>query len=103
MSKKIDSALNDLMHALDKHAAVAADKDSSRNKVQRATARVRAAATNYAAVVHAKRGMENPFSDVLEPGLEDATLASLAAERDAIALHRTGSIPLQEAPEPEDS
>jgi hypothetical protein len=58
---------------------------------------VRAAATAYAAAVHARSGLGNPFDDVLDPGLDAATLASLAAERDAIARSVTGPIPQQTA------
>lgn len=98
MSKKIDSALKDLIKALKKHADVASSKPVSLKKSQRATAKVQAAATHYAEVVHAKAGLENPFTDVLKPGLEESTLASLAAERDAIKLHLTGPIPTQKQP-----
>jgi hypothetical protein len=95
MSKKIDSALKDLLKALKKHADVASTKPVSLKKSQRATARVQAAATHYAEVVHAKSGLPNPFNDMIQPGLEDSTLASLAAERDAIKLHLTGPIATQ--------
>lgn len=98
MSKKIDSALKDLIKALKKHADVASSKPLSLKKSQRATAKVHAAATTYAEVVHAKSGLENPFADVLMPGLEESTLASLAAERDAIKQHLTGPIPTQKQP-----
>ncbi|MCU1508935.1 MAG: hypothetical protein JWR53_1266 [Glaciihabitans sp.] len=97
MSKKIDSALKDLIKALRKHASVVGGSQVSLKKAQRATARVQAAATVYAEVVYAKSGVGNPFSDVIDPGLEPATLESLTAERDAIALGLTGPIPTQHA------
>ena len=95
MSKKIDSALKDLIKALSKHADVASNKPSSLKKTQRATARVQAAASAYAEVVNAKSGMPNPFTDMIQPGLEDSTIASLAAERDKIKHNLTGPIPTQ--------
>ncbi|CAN5288340.1 hypothetical protein BH11ACT4_BH11ACT4_21970 [soil metagenome] len=85
MSKKIDNALKDLVKALRKHARVAGSGSMTLKKSQRATARVAAAATAYAEAVHAKAGFENPFSEVISPGLQQVTLASLAAERDTIA------------------
>ena len=97
MSKKIDSALKDLIKALNKHADVASAKPSSLKKTQRATARVQAAASAYAEIVNAKSGMPNPFSDMIQPGLEDSTIASLAAERDKIKQDLTGPIPTQKS------
>ena len=97
MSKKIDSALKDLVKALRKHAAVASDSHVSLKRSQRATAKVQAAATAYAAAVHAKSGLPNPFDEVLDLALDEDTLNSLAAERDAIALSLTGPIPQQTA------
>jgi ribosome-associated translation inhibitor RaiA len=97
MSKKIDSALKDLVKALKKHAEAVSGHRVTLKKTQRASARVRATATAYAAAVHAKTGQPSPFSEVIEPGLEATTLASLAAERDAIAKHLTGEIPMQKA------
>lgn len=96
MSKKIDSALKDLIKAVTKHADAVGGNRVSLKRSQRATAKVQAAATAYAEAVHAKSGLGNPFNDVIEPGLEDSTLASLAAERDTIAKHLTGPIPVQE-------
>jgi hypothetical protein len=95
MSKKIDSALGDLIKALKKHADAVGGSHVSLKKSQRATVKVHAAAAAYAEAVHAKSGLGNPFSDMLEPGLEEATIASLAAEREAIAKHLTGPIPAQ--------
>ncbi|MFM9876685.1 MAG: hypothetical protein ACKVOG_02385 [Rhodoglobus sp.] len=97
MSKKIDSALRDLKKALNKHAEAVSGRAVSLKKSQRASARVAAAASAYAEAVHAKSGMGNPFADVLEPGLEATTLASLTAERDALAKNLTGPVPVQKA------
>jgi hypothetical protein len=97
MSKKIDSALKDLVKALRKHAEVAGERHVSLKRSQRATAKVRVAANAYAAAVHAKSGLGNPFDEVLDPSLDAETLESLAAERDAIARTLTGSIPQQKA------
>jgi len=95
MSKKIDAALKDLKKALNKHAVSVGGSAVSLKKAQRATARVAAAASAYAEAVHAKSGMGNPFNDMVQPGLAESTLASLHAERDAIAKSLTGPIPVQ--------
>jgi hypothetical protein len=98
MSKKIDAALKDLKKALNKHADVVGGSAVSLKKAQRASAKVAAAASAYAEVVNAKSGLGNPFDDMIQPGLEKATIASLSAERDALAQHLTGPIPVQEQP-----
>ena len=97
MSKKIDSALKDLIKALKKHADVAGERHISLKRSQRATAKVRAAASAYAAAVHARSGLGNPFDEVIDPALDDETLQSLSAERDAIARTLTSPIPVQSA------
>lgn len=96
MSKKIDAALKDLKKALNKHADAVGGPAVSLKKAQRASAKVAAAATAYAEAVHSKSGLGNPFTDMLQPGLESSTLISLAAERDAIKQNLTGPIPVQE-------
>ena len=96
MSKKIDAALKDLKKALNKHADAVGGPAVSLKKAQRASAKVAAAATAYAEAVHSKSGLGNPFTDMLQPGLESSTLISLAAERDAIKPNLTGPIPVQE-------
>ena len=96
MSKKIDSALKDLKKALNKHADAVGGGAVSLKKAQRASAKVAAAATAYAEAVHAKSGLGNPFDDMVQPGLDGGTIASLAAERDSIAKHLTGPIPVQQ-------
>jgi hypothetical protein len=96
MSKKIDHALADLVKALRKHARVAGSGSVTLKKTQRATARVAATASAYAEAVHSKAGIDNPFSDVVSPGLQQATIASLAAERDHIASkHKTRNDPVR--------
>ncbi|MGV8876954.1 MAG: hypothetical protein ACOH1K_05545 [Rhodoglobus sp.] len=92
MSKKIDAALKDLKKALNKHAEAVGTKPISVKHAQRASAKVAAAASAYAEIVHAKSGMENPFDNMLQPALDSGTLASLAAERDFIKDHMTGPI-----------
>lgn len=96
MSKKIDAALKDLKKALNKHADAVGGPAVSLKKAQRASAKVAAAATAYAEAVHSKSGLGNPFTDMLQPGLESSTLLSLAAERDAIKKNLTGPIPVQD-------
>jgi hypothetical protein len=95
MSKKIDAALKDLLKALKKHGEVVSERHVSLKRSQRATAKLRAAAAAYATAVHAKTGLESPFSDLLDPTLDSETLDSLAAERDAIARTLTGPIEAQ--------
>jgi flagellar biosynthesis GTPase FlhF len=81
VSKKIKTALRDLVDALEKHAAVTAERPTSSKRAGRATAKVRSAAAAYTAIVAAKTGQPNPFVDFLD----DETVASLRAERDAVA------------------
>ncbi|MDH6182044.1 hypothetical protein M2152_002226 [Microbacteriaceae bacterium SG_E_30_P1] len=90
MSKKIDSALKELKKALKKHAEVVGGPAVSLKKSQRASAKVAAAADAYAAAVLEKSGMPNPFTGM--ETLEASTIASLAAERDALKNRLTGPI-----------
>jgi len=85
MSKKIDSARKDLTKALKKHAEIVGGTAVSLKKAQRAAADIHLAAITYAALVEAKTGLPSPFGDVLKPGLDTSTMASLTAERDALA------------------
>ena len=85
MSKKIDSARKDLTKALKKHAEIVGGTAVSLKKAQRAAAEIHLAAIKYAALVEAKTGLPSPFGDVLQPGLDTSTMASLSAERDALA------------------
>ncbi|HWR85513.1 MAG TPA: hypothetical protein VN200_05930 [Rhodoglobus sp.] len=97
MSKKIDRALKDLKKALNQHAEAVGGNAVSLKKAQRATAKVAAAASAYAEAVHAKSGLGNPFDEMLQPGLEDSTLDSLKAEREAIKRQRKGGEPADAA------
>ena len=97
MSKKIDRALDDLVKALAKHADVAGDSKSSSVKLKRAAAKVRASATAYGTLVSARRGTDSPFSDIPDPRLDEPTVASLRAERDALLERRLG----KSAPKPD--
>lgn len=81
VSKKIKTALRDLVDALEKHAAVTAERPSSSKRAGRATAKVRTAAAAYTAIVADKTGQPNPFVDFLD----EETVISLRAERDAVA------------------
>ncbi|MBF4461260.1 MULTISPECIES: hypothetical protein [unclassified Rathayibacter] len=85
MSKKIDVAHHALVAALDKHARLVSDKESNPRKVERAGAELRAATKVYAALVSARTGAASPFADLADPRLDQPTIASLRAERDAIA------------------
>jgi hypothetical protein len=85
MSKKIDSARKDLTKALKKHAEIVGGTAVSLKKAQRAAAEIHLAAFEYAALVEAKTGLPSPFGEVLQPGLDTSTMASLTAERDALA------------------
>lgn len=87
MSKRIDASLKDLIKALRKHAEAVGASRVSLKKSQRAAAKLQSTASAYAAAVHAKSGLDTPFNDVLTPGLENVTLNSLLAERDALASH----------------
>ena len=92
MSKKIDAALKDLKRSLKAHAEVVGGSAVSLKKAQRASSKVTAAATAYAAAVHAKSGMGNPFDDMAPSGLERATIDSLSAERDSLLKRLAGPI-----------
>ncbi|TXN30992.1 hypothetical protein [Lacisediminihabitans profunda] len=96
MSKKIDATLKDLVKALENHAKVVGGRNVSLKKSQRAAAKLQAAASAYSVAVYTKTGLDSPFNDVLRPGLDEATVASLEAERDALAKIVTGSIPQQQ-------
>jgi hypothetical protein len=85
MSKKIDASLKDLVKALRTHAEAVGGSHVSLKKSQRAAAKLQVTASAYAAAVHAKTGLDSPFNDVVSPGLENVTLNSLLAERDALA------------------
>ena len=94
MSKKINSALKDLKKALEAHADVVGGSAVSLKKAQRASAKVAAAAEAYVEAVQAKSGLGSPFTQTASSGLEDSTVASLAAERDSIKQQLTGPVPI---------
>ena len=73
-------ALNKLLSALEKHSIVANADKSSMKQIERATSRVREAASLYLSSLPAKKAMPNPFLDVLDDRLDDDTRATLAAE-----------------------
>lgn len=85
MAKKIDTALRDLVKALDKHAALASDPKSGKSKIQRAAAKVRTSAKVYQSVIVSRTGTDSPFTDIADPRLDAPTVKSLTAERDALA------------------
>jgi hypothetical protein len=86
MSKKIDEARKGLAKALKKHAEIVGGSAVSLKKSQRASAEVREAALAYAEAVTKKTGHPSPFDGLVDhDGLEQTTIASLAAERDKLA------------------
>ncbi|ALS57194.1 hypothetical protein C5C66_01350 [Rathayibacter toxicus] len=88
MSKKIDAAHRALVNALNEHARLVSNKSSKPRKVERAGAELRAAIKVYAALVAARTGTASPFADLADPRLDRPTIASLRAERDALAQQR---------------
>ena len=89
MAKKTKTALNDLTAALHKHVATLEDPKSSRGKKDRATERVRVAAIHYASVLHSRTGSASPFVDIPDPKLDESTVTSLKAEKDALVAKRS--------------
>lgn len=96
MSKKIDAALKELKKALNHHAEVVGAPAVSLKKAQRAGDRALDALQAYAQIVEKKSGIPSPFADIKRPKLEDATVASLTAERDRIKKNLTGPVQLAE-------
>ena len=89
-------AQNDLSKALMKHAEVVGGDAVWLKKSQRATARLLAAAAAYSAVVAATTGEPDLFANLSKTtGLEESTISSLTAERNAIKDRVTGPIPIQ--------
>ncbi|KQM60810.1 hypothetical protein ASE64_04010 [Agreia sp. Leaf210] len=81
MTKKITTALAELIKALGKHAEIAATPDASVSKTERATVRVQKAATAYLSALPAKKRMANPFIGVVDDRIDDDLRATLEAER----------------------
>lgn len=88
MAKKTRTALKELTKALEKHVAVLEDPKSNRGKRDRATARVRAAVIHYDSVLHSRTGASSAFVELPDPGLDESTVASLKAEREALEKKR---------------
>jgi hypothetical protein len=88
MSKKIDKSLSDLIKALRHHAKVVSSKPLSLKKSERAVVRVQTAMEAYAAAVSSETGFDRPFVPVSASWLDELTLDSLAAERDALAAEK---------------
>lgn len=95
MSKKIDGARKKLTKAIAKHAEAVGGSRVTLKNAERATAKLQDAAAEYAAAVKAKSGLDTPFTDAKPVGLDQETITSLSAERDAISKQLTGPIPIQ--------
>ncbi|MBF4572627.1 hypothetical protein ITJ64_08860 [Herbiconiux sp. VKM Ac-1786] len=89
MAKKTKTALKDLITALEKHQGVLEDKKSGHGKRDRATAKVRTAAIAYASAVYSRTGGASPFLDLPDPGLDESTVASLKAEKEALVAKQS--------------
>jgi hypothetical protein len=89
MAKKTKTALKDLITALEKHQGVLEDKKSGHGKRDRATAKVRTAAIAYASAIHSRTGGASPFLDLPDPGLDESTVASLKAEKEALVAKQS--------------
>jgi len=85
MSKKIDASAKRLTKAIKKHAEIVGGTSVTLKKAQRAAAEVQEAAIEYALLVQQKTGLDTPFPNLWNPGLEATTIASLISERDALA------------------
>ena len=85
MSKKIDAAAKRLTKAVKKHAEIVGASSVTLKKAQRAAAEVQEAAIAYAVTVQEKTGIDTPFPNLWDSGLEESTITSLIAERDALA------------------
>jgi hypothetical protein len=73
-------ALRNLLTALEKHADVANADKASVKQIEKATSRVKDAASQYLSSLPSKKALPNPFLDVVDDRLDDETRASLAAE-----------------------
>jgi cell division septum initiation protein DivIVA len=88
MAKKTKTALKELIKALEKQVETLEDPKSNRGKRDRATARVRAAAIQYGSAIHTRTGGTSPFLDIPDPRLDESTVASLKAEKNALEARR---------------
>ncbi len=94
MSKKIDDARKKFGKALKKHAEAVGGARITLKHAERAASKLQEAAVEYAAAVKAKSGLETLFAEARTVGLDDATMTSLAAERDALSKSLTGPVPV---------
>jgi hypothetical protein len=85
MANKIDAARKRLTKAIKKHAEIVSGTAVPLKKAQRAAAAIQQAALDYAELVQKKTGIGSPFPNLWNDGLEATTVASLKAERDALA------------------
>jgi hypothetical protein len=97
MPKKIDKARKQLSKALKNHAKAVGGSRVTLKHAERATAKLQKAAADYAQAVYAKSGLDTPFTSSAPAGLDEATIHSLSAERDALSKQLTGPIPKQKA------
>ncbi len=97
MSKKIDDTRKKLAKALKKHAEAVGGSRVSLKHAERATAKLQDAAAAYAAAVHAKSGLDTPFTSVPPVGLDQETISSLSAERDALSKQVTAPVSTQKS------
>lgn len=97
-AKKIKTARKHLEKSLKSHAEIVSGDAVSMKKAQRANAKLAAAVAAYAEAVEHKTGVPSPIVAGAYSGLDQATIDSLSAERDAISAAITGQIPIVEAP-----
>lgn len=91
-SKKLSKTRKRLKKALLKHAEVVGANAVTIKQVQRANAKLAAAVADYAEAVERKTGVPSPIVAGAYAGLDQSTIASLQAERDAISRSLTGEI-----------
>ncbi|MCU1404082.1 MAG: hypothetical protein JWQ43_385 [Glaciihabitans sp.] len=90
MSKKIEAATKRLTKAIKKHSEVVGASSVTLKKAQRAAVEIQEAAIAYALIVQEKTGIETPFPNLWNSGLEASTITSLISERDAL-VKKSGS------------
>ncbi|MES2170471.1 MAG: hypothetical protein V4479_07085 [Actinomycetota bacterium] len=95
MSKKIDDARKKFSKARKKHAEAVGGARITLKHAERAASKLQEAAIVYATAVKTKSGLETSFTDEKTPGLDKATITSLAAERDALSKNATGPLPVK--------
>lgn len=93
-SKKITTARKHLEKALEQHAEIVSGSTVTMKRAQRANAKLAAAVAAYAEAVERKTGVPSPIVAGAYSGLDQSTLDSLSAERDAISRAITGQIPV---------